>query len=124
MSAGATRRRGPHSVIWNSILRASVTRLDASRISRRIRQINLQEKPAPSPEIRQNRLLGNAENPLTFKGLEILHGRLDSRGGGRDANAGNGGAEPPDWEGADAGASSGGTASGGKGGELDDEIPF
>jgi single-strand DNA-binding protein len=60
---------------------------------------------------------------------------LDSRGGGRDANAGNGGGEPPDWESPDAGASSGGAASGAqgggagkgggrKGGELDDEIPF
>ena len=60
---------------------------------------------------------------------------LDSRGGGRDANAGNGGGESPDWESPDAGASSGGAASGAqgggagkgggrKGGELDDEIPF
>jgi single-strand DNA-binding protein len=52
---------------------------------------------------------------------------LDSRGG-RDANAGNGGAEPPDWDGADAGASSGAAQGGGKGGrkggDLDDEIPF
>jgi len=54
---------------------------------------------------------------------------LDGRGGGRDANAGNGGAEPPEWDGADAGnggvAASGAAKSGGrKGGELDDEIPF
>jgi len=36
----------------------------------------LQENPAPSPEIRQNRLLEGGRNTFIFNGLGILHGRL------------------------------------------------